>query len=237
MNLVLLFKEDFISGTGRVHLGGRRLKHVAGVHHAKPGDHLRVGLENGLMGKGTVQSIGPEGLEMDVELATMPPAGLDLNLILALPRPKALSRILLSLSSLGVKKIWLIQAMRVEKSYWESPRLMPEKLQEQLIIGLEQAQDTCIPQVFLRKGFKPFVEDELPGIMNGTQSYVAHPGAGVPCPTAMTSPVTLVVGPEGGFIPYEVDKLIEIGCQPVHLGKRILRTETVLPFIIGRMFP
>lgn len=237
MNLVLLFKNDFIPGSNRVLLAGRRRKHVLGVHQAKPGDCLRVGLENGLLGNGTVQSIGPEGIVMDVVLDTPPPSGLMLNLVLALPRPKAISRILLSLSSLGVKKIWLIHAMRVEKSYWESPRLTPDKIQEQLILGLEQSRDTQMPEVFLRKGFKPFVEDELPGIMKGTQTYLAHPTAENPCPKSLTGPVTLVIGPEGGFIPYETDKLTQRGCQPVHLGERIMRTETVLPYIIGRMIP
>lgn len=237
MNLVLLFNSDFIDGTTHVRLLGRRLKHVASVHRAQPGDRLTVGLENGLVGQGEVISIDSGGLEMDVTLSVPPPKGLDLNLVLCLPRPKAISRILSSLSSLGVKKIWLIHAMRVEKSYWESPRLEPDKIREQLILGLEQSCDTCMPEVFLRKGFKPFVEDEFPGIVKGTQPLLAHPKSQAPCPQALSVPVTLVIGPEGGFIPYEVDKLIKSGCHPVHLGQRILRTETVLPYIIGRLFP
>ena len=38
--------------------------------------------------------------------------------------------------------------------------------------------------------------------------------------------VALVVGPEGGFAPAEVDRAQGLGVLPVHLGPRVLRTET-----------
>jgi RsmE family RNA methyltransferase len=47
---------------------------------------------------------------------------------------------------------------------------------------------------------------------------------------------SVVVGPEGGFIPYEVDLLTKNGCQAVSLGNRILRTETSISYILGRLF-
>lgn len=237
MNLVLLFEEDFISGTSRVNLRGRRLQHVTRVHRSKPGDRVVVGLENGWMGEGLIQSIGPEGLDMDITLNQPPPEPLSLNLILALPRPKVVSRVIAAVSSMGVKNIWLIHAKRVEKSYWHSPRLTPESIRKQLILGLEQAKDTIMPSLYLKKGFKPFVEDELPHIIQGTTALLAHPKATDSSPTSTGGPLTLIIGPEGGFIPYEVEKLMEEGCKPIHLGDRILRVETVLPFVIGRLFP
>ena len=58
-----------------------------------------------------------------------------------------------------------------------------------------------------------------------------------PCPVGpLSSPVTLAVGPEGGFIDYEIGKLCEAGFQPVTLGSRILRVETAIPVILGRLF-
>lgn len=236
MNLVLLFKSDFIAETSRVRLQGRRLNHVLEIHKAQVGGSLFVGLENGSVGQGTILSIDEHALEMDVTLDNPPPPGLALNLILALPRPKVLNRVLIAASSLGIKKLWLIQTMKVEKSYWQSPRLQPENIFDQTILGLEQAKDTVIPEVIVKKGFKPFVEDELPAIIQGTQAYVAHPGAALPCPIDSQGPVTLAIGPEGGFIPYEISKLEACGFTPVHIGSRILRVESVIPYIIGRMF-
>ena len=113
--------------------------------------------------------------------------------------------------------------------------LRPEEIQEQLILGLEQSKDTVLPQIMLKDQFKPFVEDELPVMIQGTFNIVAHPG-GQACPHAVDKPVTLVIGPEGGLIPYELDKFTHLGFHTVDLGPRILRVDTALPYIIGRIF-
>lgn len=41
-----------------------------------------------------------------------------------------------------------------------------------------------------------------------------------------TTALTVVVGPEGGFSPQELDQLVGMGSQGIKLGPRILRTET-----------
>lgn len=236
MNLILLFNGDFKNGMEQVSLRGRRLQHVREVHRASVGDRLCVGLLDGLMGTGTVTRIDDEALEMDIALDRDPPLPLDATLILALPRPIVLKRILLSASSMGVKLIILLHTRRVEKSYWSSPVLSEENIREQLTLGLEQARDTIIPQVLLRPKFKPFVEDELPGIIDGTLPLVAHPEAGEPCPRNAGCPVTLAIGPEGGFIPYEIEMLETCGFKSVSIGERILRVETAVPVLLSRLF-
>jgi len=236
MNLILLFPEDFISTT-RVVLRGRRKDHVATIHRAQVGDQLRVGLLNDQIGTGQVIRLDQDELELDVCLNDHAPAPLQLTLLLALPRPKMLKRILQTVSSLGVKHIYLINSYRVDKSFWSSPLLQTDKLNEQLILGLEQARDTILPQIHLRQRFKPFVEDELPDIAAKTQALVAHPGATGNCPAGVSQAVTLAIGPEGGFIPYEVDKLQDCGFLPVSLGERILRVETAVPVLLSRLTP
>jgi 16S rRNA (uracil1498-N3)-methyltransferase len=112
--------------------------------------------------------------------------------------------------------------------------LQPDKLHEQLLLGLEQTCDTMLPEVHLRPRFKPFVEDELPSIVTGTTALVAHPVADSPFPASIPGPTTLAIGPEGGFIPYEVEKFQECGFASVSLGERILRVETAVPVLLSR---
>src|SRR5208283_3585485 len=100
---------------------------------------------------------------------------LPVTLILALPRPPMLKRILFSAAMLGVKKIIILNFNRVEKSLWNSSSLKPKAIEEQLVLGLEQAKDTVMPEVIIKKRFKPFVEDELPILIKGKSALVAHP--------------------------------------------------------------
>ncbi len=236
MNLILLFRTDFSDGTNTVRIGGRRLKHVLEVHHAKPGDTLSIGLEGGKMGTGTVTHIDREVLEMDTDLHQDPPEPLPLLLILALPRPKVLRRVLSSATAMGVKRIVLLNAYRVEKSFWQSPVLNEEQLRKQLVLGLEQAKDTVFPDILLRTRFKPFLEDELPRLAGETLKIAAHPPASEKCPRNPGGPVTLAVGPEGGFIPYEMEAFVSVGFSAVSLGERILSVETALPYLVSRLF-
>jgi len=234
MNLILLFQDDFIDKT-TVRLQGRRLKHVLDVHRASVGDELCVGVLNGQIGSGKVTLLSQTVLEMEVRLERAPPVALPLTLILALPRTKVLRRVLRSVSSLGVKRIILLNCFRVEKSFWQSPFLNESSVQEQLVLGLEQARDTVLPEVLIRPLFKPFVEDELPEMITGTLPLVAHPRATEPCPRDIKRGVTLAIGPEGGFIPYEIEKLVACGFTPVLMGERILSVETAVPALIARI--
>jgi RsmE family RNA methyltransferase len=235
MNLILLFQDDFLSSS-HVCLAGRRLEHVNNVHCAKVGDILRVGLLNGNMGQGRITALDGRKLEMDVLLDQPPPPKLPLTLVIALPRPKALNRVIAAAASMGANRLILLNAWRVEKSYWKSPRLDDANLLRQMILGLEQAVDTVTPELRLARFFAAFVHDELPALASNTRCLAAHPQASEPCPMSLREPCTLVLGPEGGFIPSEMLALERIGFQAVSLGPRILRTETALAALIGRLY-
>lgn len=235
MNLLLLEEQDFTDGTHAL-LSGRRLRHMLEIQQLIAGDQLRVGLIGGMMGQARVLSISESQAELSVTLDTAPPPKLPLTLLLAMPRPKMFRRIVQHCATLGVPRIILLNSYRVEKSFWQTPFLEPATLRENLLLGLEQARDTVLPEVLIEKRFKPFVEDRLPGMTSGTRAFLAHPGDYPACPRALTSPATLAIGPEGGWIPYEVEKLIEAGFAPVQIGSRILRVETAVTALISRLY-
>ncbi|WDH53813.1 16S rRNA (uracil(1498)-N(3))-methyltransferase [Pseudomonas chlororaphis] len=235
MNLLLLEEADFIAAD-RVILRDRRLTHMQEVHRAAVGDSLRVGRIGGLMGSAELLRLEPGEAELRVCLDQPPPTKLPLTLVLALPRPKMLRRVLQTVAAMGVPRLVLVNSYRVEKSFWQTPFLEPEAIREQLILGLEQARDSVLPQVVIEKRFKPFVEDRLPALVEGTLGLVGHPGQYPACPRGLDEPVTLAIGPEGGWIPYEIDLLGKSGLQPVQLGERILRVETAVTALLARLF-
>jgi len=236
VNLILLFPEDFVSGApDRVLLRGRRLLHVTQVQRASIGDELRIGVLGGRIGRGRISTLDSDRLEMQIRLEREPPAPLPATLVLALPRPLMLKRVLHAATAMGVKRIALIGARRVERSFWNSRALRDDALREQLVLGLEQACDTVLPELRLSTRFKRFVVDELPEWSAGSLALVAHPGAATECPRQVGRPITLAVGPEGGFSDFEIETFEEEGFEAVHLGERILRVEAAVPALLSRL--
>jgi len=214
-------------------LSGYRFDHISEILKSKKNDLLQVGLINGKLGTGKVIEITGQYTDISVTLDKDPPLPASLTLLLALPRPKILKRTLKHITVLGVKKIFLINSFRVDKSYWQTPVLDKEKIKDIFLNSLEQSCDTVLPELFMKPLFKPFVEDELPDIIKNTIPVIAHPKAANTLVDISGKHFTLAVGPEGGFIPYEIKKLKECGFEEYNFGERILPVETAVPGIIS----
>jgi RsmE family RNA methyltransferase len=235
VNLLLFTASDRLE-ENTITVCDRRLQHLLEVHRAAVGDSVRVGEVDGMMGLGEILELNAQRCVLTVDLNQAPPEKLPIKLVVALPRPKMLRRILRNVAELGVDELHLINSFRVEKSYWQSPVLQTESIRNYLLQGLEQSRDTHLPLVHCHHRFKPFVEDVLPGIIVNRRAYLAHPGNYPTCPGSSSDELVLTVGPEGGFIPYEVDLLQAAGCQTVSLGPRILRVENAITSLLGRLY-
>jgi RsmE family RNA methyltransferase len=234
MNLVLLDDGDFVAAD-RVVLRGRRGAHVREVHRARPGRELVVGKLRGAVGRGVVTRLDGDELELAVVLERAPPPKLPLTVVLALPRPKTLRRALQAVATLGVPRLLLVNSWRVEKSFWKSKALAPAAIERELRLGLEQGRDTIPPEVGLHRLLRPFCEKRLDALAAGSRRLVAHPDAKCDCPHAVAGPVTLLLGPEGGFIERELDLFARHGFEAVTLGPRPLRVEQALPALVARL--
>lgn len=231
MNLLLLRDEDLLPD-GTALLRGRRLLHAREVLRAAQGDVLRVGRLGGSVGTGEVLALDETRLVLRCELREPPPPRPGIDLLLALPRPKALRKVLPLAASLGVDRIVLVNAARVEKSYFDSRAL--SQVEDLLALGLEQARDTVAPQVLVRDRFRPFVEDELDAIFPAGRRLLAHPAADASAAPAAAR-LVLAIGPEGGWVRFELDLLEARGFTPFSLGPRPLRVEVALPYAVGAL--
>jgi len=235
MNCLLLEPGEIVSGLDCVRITGRRRRHAEEILRASPGDTLRGGLVDGAMGRASILRLDPEVLELRVRLGDPPPPKRAITLVLALPRPPVFRRLLSTVASLGIGRLLVVGTARTEGSFWQSRVLAPESIRERLLLGLEQARDTVLPEVSFQRFFEPLVEQVLPRWLEHSRGLLAHPAAEAPCPHAIAEPMTLFVGPEGGLLDREVDRLAGIGFEPVQLGERVLRVEPVIPLLVGRL--
>ncbi|WP_020209437.1 16S rRNA (uracil(1498)-N(3))-methyltransferase [Gilvimarinus chinensis] len=235
MNLIILFPSDLSENNIAEITDARRFEHITQIQKASLGDTLKIGLLDGEMGTGLITDITPHSIRLELTLNQSPPPASHIRVILGLPRPPMLKRSLQNMAALGIKDIVLLQSAKVEKSYWQSPQLSEEKLTQELILGLEQSCDTRLPQITFAKRFRPFIEDELVKYCGADQKLIAHPYVQQPCPYQTKKPTVLAIGPEGGFLDKELDSFCDRGFMGVTLGPRILRVETAIPYLLGRL--
>lgn len=234
MNLLLLHPDQHLHDN-LWRLNARQRNHVNAVLNLTQGQQCRAGLMGGDIGIATIKSIENNDITIEFKPNSHSAPPLPLSLLMALPRPKMLKRILIDATSLGIKRIVLINSWKVDKSYWQTPNLKGDLLREKMILGLEQARDTALPELILAPRFKPFVEDSLDEWAGSSQRILAHPGDHPTLPCDLAEPVTLAVGPEGGWTDYEVNMLQQRGFACHSFGARILRVETALPALVGRL--
>ena len=233
MNLILLRPNDWIS-ENEVLINDHRYVHIIKVLGLNVGNSVRVGLINDLRGTATLKVIQNEFLILNVLLSLLPPPRHPFDLILALPRPKMLRRILRVVAEFGVSNLHLINTARVEKSYWQSPLLHASTLEQALIEGLQRSGDTILPKIHLHHRFRPFVEDCLSDLCAGRQCWMAHPGVHTNFRPKVSKPAVVMVGPEGGFVPFEISLVQKNNVNFLNLGQRIFSVDTAVSTVLAQ---
>jgi RsmE family RNA methyltransferase len=235
----ILFEPEEIEADGTVSLSDGRAAHIRHVLGATAGQVIRTGTVNSLAGSSCVLEVTEQAVRLrtDHRLSLQEPWA---DLLLAAPRPKVLKRLWPQLAALGVGRIVILNAFKVEKCYFSSQWLDPQHYRSLLLEGLMQAGFTRVPEVLVRPRFKPFVEDELDALFPDTFRLLAHPGPDRG-PFALGErrlrPL-LAVGPEGGWTDYELRMLQAHGFNLFSLGERTLRTDTAcvaLLSVIGHL--
>jgi len=236
MNIILLQTLQLF-GNNEAKLNSAQSEHVRSILKLSLGDHLRVGLINGNMGLASITSLGTNICIRIEHLNTLPPPILPLTVVLALPRPQMIKRILQTIACMGVQHLCLIQTSKVEKSFWQSPAATDTAITQQLITGLEQGIATQLPTVEKYLRFRPFAEDSLQLLSENKQRYIAHPGTHAGCPQlANDVPAVMAIGPEGGFTDKEVEWFKRCNFTPVQMGQRILKVETAVTALIAKLY-
>ena len=237
MNRILFEPGEIADGIAM--FGGARAAHVLDVLHGEVGQVLKTGEIGGMNGTSEIVEIvrdaaGGPLVRVRVSHAEAPlPSWIDL--VLAPPRPRAMKRLLPQLATLGVGRIVLVGAQKVEKDFWGATLLKEENYRPLLVDGLMQAGTGVLPTIDARRSFRRFVRDELDAVFPTTNRIVAHPSAAATAASAGGERPLLAVGPEGGWTDAEVEMLESHGFRRLSLGPRVLRTDTAVVALLSRL--
>jgi len=239
MNLLLFESHELTGSRLLLAADDRRARHISGVLGLGAGADIRVGIVNGRVGTGRILSAGENGVEIEIVLTDIPRPERDMILILALPRPIMLQRVLKQATVMGVRQFHLIRSAKVQKSYFQATLLQEESLRNILIQGLEQSMDTRLPEVFLHHRFRPFVEDIVPNLAAKSR-LLAHPQSSLTLPDiynqgGLERDVALAVGPEGGWNDFEVQSFRDQGFSCFSFGSRILHVDTAVLVLLSQL--
>lgn len=242
MNLIILTETDRI-GDKQYRLSDHRAGHILAVLKLEVGDTVEVGLLNGPQGRARLESIDNDRVDLVCEeLAVIPAPTPQVNLVCALPRPQTLKKILITSAMMGVRALHLVRANRVEKSYFQSPLIQPENQLPFLLEGLSQGKLTRVPDVQVHDRFRPFFEDRLSRLDGNDESSSSRllcstEDAGsldtVFDPGAVR--VTVAIGPEGGWVPFEIELMQSVGFKPFLLGRWTLRVEHAVTAALSQL--
>jgi 16S rRNA (uracil1498-N3)-methyltransferase len=239
MNIILLADADrTINDTFTV--SDYRAEHIRTVLQSKVGETVEVGLLNGPLGTATIEDLGGSHIRLTVtEWREASRPAYEVDIICAVPRPKTVKKILAIAAGMNVRSLHFVRANRTDKSYLESPLLKePERL-PYLYDGLSQGKFTRLPVVEVHPLFRPFVEDEVPDIFADRLKLVADPSGErlttIFSPSHQPGEVVIAIGPEGGWVPFELDLLVTTGFTPFQLGPWTLRVENALVAALSQL--
>jgi len=232
----LLIDPGEVRGDGTCTVFDRRAHHLRTVIGVEVGSTVRAGLLGGAVGTAEVIADDGSAYTFRLALTEAPSRPLDVELLLAVPRPKVITRTIEIIASFAVKRIDLTNAWRVDKSYLRSPRLDPGALALAARFGAEQGATTYLPTITLHDRLMGVLDERFATPDPRVTRLIAHPGA-PPIEQVVTAraPTVLAIGPEGGWIERELETFVARGFQPVSLGTPILRVEAAVASALGQL--
>ncbi|MFQ5498759.1 MAG: 16S rRNA (uracil(1498)-N(3))-methyltransferase [Candidatus Zixiibacteriota bacterium] len=242
MNLIILTDDDQ-TADGHYRLSDHRAEHIRTVLKLSVGDNIEVGLVDGGAGSARIKSVEKNEIIVACEtLVISPPPSPIVDIICALPRPQTLRKLLSTIATMGVRRLYLIRANRVEKSYFHSPLLTPHRYRRYLLEGLSQGKLTRMPQVHIHNRFRTFLEDDLPAYekqeSDSPLRLVADGDATILLSDqydGAAGRLLLAFGPEGGWVPFEIEQFEKAGFCIIRLTRTVLRVETAVTAALAQI--
>jgi 16S rRNA (uracil1498-N3)-methyltransferase len=211
---------------------GPEARHAVTVSRIAVGEHVAIGDGLGTIVRGPVAQATPASLSISIETVerTERPSPA-IVLAQALAKGDRDELAIQAATELGVDAVLPWAAQR-SISKWEGAKLVKGHDRWLAVVreASKQSIRAWVPDVLDHASTK-----QLARLTEATRVLVLEPTA----PVALTAialddrDVTLVVGPEGGVAPAELDLLVAAGAELVSLGANVLRTSTAGPAAIA----
>ena len=225
------FVESTAKKDGRYVLAGADYNHIKNVLRMTAGDQFLVSCND------ISDLCEIENIEIDVVVAKIIKENyqstnlpINIHLFQGLPKSDKLELIIQKAVELGVSTVTPVSMKRsIVKIDDKKKKSKQERWQAIAEAAAKQSKRTAIPQVCDVLSYKEFITKakdldllivpyECAEGMAATKAVLREIKSGMN--------VGIIIGPEGGFEPKEIDEALSIGGKVISLGSRILRTET-----------
>lgn len=242
-HLPYFFTDPELITDTRVEIPGTEARHLS-VRRAAPGDLIRVSDGAGTVVEARLEAINDGGASAQVlQRRFEPPAATTVTVFQGLAKSGKVDWVVEKLVELGVDDIVVFSAGRSVPVWDDAKRQrVSDRWRRVAVAASKQSHRPRIPPV---RGVLSSAQaaDEVAKL---SLVVVGDPDASQNLRQVLTEPppaqLGVIVGPEGGLDPSELDRFHRAGARPVGLGPQVLRTETaalaicsVLLFQLGRL--
>ncbi len=210
---------------GSAIIGQRTTLDESEVHHlkvrrAREDEDVEVLDGAGLCGTGVLVRDGTKWL-VDIRSAERKPTQPELTLAVAAGDRERFTWMAEKAVELGVTRLVPLETERTTGVASRVKRSHIEKVRRIVLEATKQCGAVWAPAVDRPISLTEFLAASRPG-----HAWLADPAGAVPAAELDSTPLSILVGPEGGFSPEERAAIVAAGYRPVALGLNTLRFET-----------
>lgn len=250
-----------LQGSAELTLSKSASHHLVTVLRTRQGDVIELFNGNGFNYRATVLDTGQRTpgkcARLFVQEATvgLSESPVDITLIQAISRGDRMDTTLRQSVELGVRQIQPIHTRHSARALDEKRAAKKqEHWQSILVSASEQSGRACLPTLASPLSLEQAMEASGGNAPSSQQTYVLDPTASQSLPAHLRTlnhreaalseqsaseadrgsrSIALIIGPESGLDPDEIELAVRCGAQAVTIGPRILRTETAGPACIA----
>jgi 16S rRNA (uracil1498-N3)-methyltransferase len=210
---------------GTAIIGQRTTLDESEVHHlkvrrAREDEDVQVLDGAGLSGTGVLVRQGAKWL-VDIRSAERKPSQPELTLAVAAGDRERFTWMAEKAVELGVTRLVPLETERTTGVASRVKQSHIEKLRRVVLEATKQCGAVWAPVIDQPVSLTEFLAESLRG-----NAWLADPAGAVPAAELDSTPLSILVGPEGGFTEDERAAIVAAGYRPVALGLNTLRFET-----------